>query len=209
MKLTSGIYMENGYIVGDEETGVAVIIDPGDEAGDFLRIVEEEKWTVEKIINTHGHIDHIGGVAKIQSKLNLPFYIHKGDELYVKNATILSGMMGVKRVIPPKIDGNLEDGEVIQIGNLQAKVIHTPGHTPGGVCFYFEKEKILFSGDTLFQGSIGRTDLPGGNYRQLLESIHKKLLVLPDETRVYSGHGEETTIELEKQYNPFLFQARF
>jgi len=204
IKLTTGIYMENGYIVGDEETGVAVLIDPGDEAINFLKVIEEEKWRVEKIINTHGHIDHIGGVAEIQAKLHLPFFIHRADEFYVKNATILSGMMGVKRVTPPQIHGYLEDGQLIQVGNLKASIIHTPGHTPGGVCFYFEKEHILFSGDTLFQGSIGRTDLPGGNYHQLLKSIHQKLFVLPEETKVYSGHGEETTIGLEKRYNPFL-----
>lgn len=202
--VTAGIYQENCFLVADEGTREGVVIDPGDDAPDILAAVQQHNLRITKIINTHGHVDHIGAAHEIKKALGVPFYIHKGDEQLVAWAKPLMAAFLFRAVTAPKIDGYLNEGDVVETGSHKARVLYTPGHTQGGVCFYFEPEKAVFVGDTLFQGSIGRTDLPGGNTEQLLNSIRTKLLVLPDDTICYCGHGEETTIGDEKRYNPFL-----
>ncbi|MGH8103691.1 MAG: MBL fold metallo-hydrolase [bacterium] len=204
LRLVTGIYQENCFIVADENSRHGIIIDPGDEADRILAAVKEHNLRITKIVNTHGHVDHIGAVDEIKKALGVPFFIHRADEKLVAWAKPLVAGLMYKLVNAPKIDGFLKESDTVEVGSHTARVIHTPGHTQGGVCLYFEPENAIFVGDTLFQGSIGRTDLPGGNTEQLLTAIKTKLLVIPDDTVCYCGHGEETTIGDEKRFNPFL-----
>jgi len=198
-----GSFAANCYLVSCQETKEAVLIDPGAEAKKILQIVKEAGVTVKYVLNTHGHIDHMGADAEVSQALGAPLYIHEGDKALIENPRDdLAAYQGVAK--PAKADGFLRDGEIISFGKAQLKVLATPGHSPGSVCFYNEKEKVLFSGDTLFAGSIGRTDFPGGSFPQIISSIKEKLLVLPEDTVVLPGHGPATTIAAEKQYNPFL-----
>ena len=196
-----GALQENTVIVIDDETKEAVIIDPGAEGDRILKEIEGFKPVA--IINTHGHRDHVGQVGYLKEKLNIPFYMNKKDEFLINNDVFLGfgDMIGAYKC--PKPDFDLKEGDVIKFGNTELKVIETPGHTPGGVCLYDEKNKILIAGDTLFKGSVGRTDLPGGNTQELMNSL-KKLMELPEETVVICGHGENTTIGNEKKSNPYI-----
>ena len=192
----------NTYALIDEKTKKAALIDVG---GDIEKIVEPlkaEGITVEFILNTHGHFDHIFGEKKAQELYNLPVYIHKNDKPLLEHLKEQIMMWGMPEVQPPNVDKELEDGDIIELGELKIKVLHTPGHTPGGVGYLCEN--TLFSGDSLFYHSIGRTDLPLGNYKDLVNSVKKKFLTLPDDTRVLTGHEMETTIGEEKKYNEFL-----
>lgn len=197
-----GPLQENSYVVACEETKEAVIIDPGAEAERIYRVVTFHGFTLKYIMNTHGHVDHIGGVADIIEKTGVPFMMHKDDMFLLEgiNNDPIQAFLQVK--MPPPPDKFFSDGDRIVVGNLEFQVIHTPGHTPGSVCFL--TDNILLSGDTLFANSIGRADLPGGNHKQLLTSIREKLLILDDNIRVYSGHGPVTTIGNERQFNPFF-----
>ncbi len=201
-QLEVGPFMENTYIVGDEETKKGIVIDPGDEADRILATIDRHGLDVDRIYNTHAHIDHIGAVQRIREAKGAKFYVHETEAAFVEGYEQQCRFFGVSFGPAPKVDGFIQEGEEIKVGSLTAKVLLTPGHSPGGLCFLFDG--VVFVGDTLFMGSIGRTDLPGGSYETLISNIKNKLLVLPPETRVYSGHGPATTIEREAHSNPFL-----
>jgi glyoxylase-like metal-dependent hydrolase (beta-lactamase superfamily II) len=198
--------MENSYLIYDDESKEGVFMDPGGSAEDLIQGATDGGVIVTRIVNTHGHIDHIGAVQALRNHFRVPFFIHPLDAGMVENATDSARRLGlpVYNLEVPAIDGHINEGDRVAVGRFAGRVIETPGHTPGGICVSFDSERILFSGDTLFQGSIGRTDFPGGDYDALINSIREKLWVLPDETIVYSGHGEPTTIGTEKRYNRFV-----
>lgn len=193
-----------GYLVVDEGTGYAVMIDaPKDISIEVMRMVNENDWEVLCLINTHGHWDHIADNSEIVSRTAAKIAIHEKDAPLLENPKMFMFDLPFK-IEGIKPDILLNDGDIIEVGNLRFKVLHTPGHTPGGICLYMEKEKVLFSGDTLFSGTIGRTDLPGGSFEQLVNSIQEKLFKLNDSVIVYPGHGPSTSIGREKKCNPFL-----
>ncbi len=196
-----GALQENTVILVDDDTKEAVIIDPGAE-GERIK-AELEGYKPVAIINTHGHLDHVGQVGYLKEIFDIPFYLNEKD-IFLTNNDIFPGFAEMVGAVPcPEPDFNLKEGDTIKFGNTELKVIETPGHTPGGVCFYDQKNKILVAGDTLFQGSVGRTDLPGGNPEQLKQSL-QKLMKLPEETTVICGHGPNTTIGNEKISNPYI-----
>lgn len=202
--LTVGLFQENCYLAGDDRTGQGVIIDPGDEASRIIEAAEMTGWKFKMIINTHAHIDHVMAVFDIKKRLNVPFYLHQADEVLLANLPKQAAMFGLSVEDIPTVDAYLADGGKINAGGVEFSVIHTPGHTFGGVSLYVESEKVIFAGDTLFNGSIGRTDLYGGDFETLIHSIRSRLFVLPDEVVVYPGHGPVTAIGYEKRYNPFF-----
>jgi glyoxylase-like metal-dependent hydrolase (beta-lactamase superfamily II) len=199
--LTVGPLAENCIIYS--KNGKCIIFDPGDEGKKIEDFIVQNSLQPLYIINTHGHFDHIGAVKYLQEVFDLPFYIHKDDEKLI-SSSVESLLFGLIRVEMPKKISYLKDREAIKFEDEEFLVIHTPGHTKGSVCFYNGKGNILISGDTLFNNSIGRTDLPGGGFNSLIDSIRNKLFTLPDNTIVYPGHGIETNIGFEKAYNPFL-----
>ncbi len=201
-------FMENGYVVSCEETREAVLIDPGDQVDRLLAEIRREQLVVRAILLTHAHLDHITGVKPAKAELNVPVWLHK-DDLFLYDAVVEQGQMfGFQVERQPPVDHFYEIGVPFQFGSLQAEVLHTPGHCPGGVCLAIGRqdapERELFVGDTLFAGSIGRTDLPGGNTNTLLMSIERVLFAFPDDAIVRSGHGPDTTIGRERSTNPFL-----
>ena len=201
-RLVVSPFETNCYIAADESTREALIIDPGDEAHLISDAIYGCDVTVIGIVNTHGHADHIGSNAALKGEFDCPIMIHRLDAPMLTDPQAnLSASLGPGLVSCPP-DRLLAEGDEIAVGGLMLKVIHTPGHTPGGICLY--GEGVLFSGDTLFMDGIGRTDFPGGSQRQLMDSIRTKLLVLPEETIVYPGHGPNTTIGREKHQNPWL-----
>lgn len=200
-KLVVGPFGSNCYIVGSESAKEGMIIDPGDEAEVILARVKDSGLEIRSIILTHGHIDHIGALKEVKEATGAEVAVH-ADEAESLRKQPLSKMFGLAYPTPPAPDRLLQDGDSIDIGDLHFLVLHTPGHSPGGICLL--GEGILFSGDTLFNFGIGRTDLPGGNYSQLMDSIHTRLMTLADDTIVYPGHGPETTISAERRGNPFL-----
>ncbi len=196
-----GPLQENTVIVADDKTKEAVIIDPGAEGERILSKLEGLKPVA--IINTHGHLDHVGQVGFLKEKLNIPFYLNKKDEFLINN-DIFPGFASMIGAYPcPTPDFDLKEGDEIPFGNRRFIVIETPGHTPGGVCFYDPENKLLIAGDTLFKRGVGRTDLPGGDAETLKKSL-EKLMELPEDTVVVSGHGDTTTIGEEKYHNPFI-----
>jgi hydroxyacylglutathione hydrolase len=194
---------ENCYIVGCEETREVAIIDPGGNAPGIIKLLQEEDLKAIYIINTHGHIDHIGGNRGVKEATGAQILIHEQDaQMLINTASNLSSLMGAKVTSPPA-DRLIKDGDIIKIGNtVELLVIHTPGHSPGGVCL--KAGEVIFVGDTLFQGSIGRTDFPGGSYKQLIQMINERLLCYDDTLIAYPGHGPATTIGFERKNNPFL-----
>lgn len=201
-ELAVGPIMANCYIIGCEDTKEAVVIDPGDEADRILMSLAQSALKVSYIINTHGHFDHVGANKKMKQATSAPLLIHADDAIMLSRLSIDAGMFGLRAENSPEPDQTIKHGDTIKFGNISLEVIHTPGHSPGGVSL-FDGEHV-FVGDTLFLGSIGRTDLPGGDYDTLISSIKNKLLVLGDNIRVFTGHGPETTIGREKKSNPFL-----
>lgn len=192
----------NCYIVGCEKTREAAVIDPGAEGKRILKKLEALGLTVKCIILTHGHVDHIGALAEVRAATGAPVLIHTDDAEMLTNAQRnLSAFVGPQIKLKPA-DRLLQEGDVIDVGAEKLEVIHTPGHTRGGICL--KCGSYLITGDTLFAGSVGRSDFPGGSHSQLISSIKKRLLGFPSETRVFPGHGPESTIGEEKQYNPFL-----
>jgi hydroxyacylglutathione hydrolase len=205
---TAGPFQQNGFVVACETTKDAVIIDPGDGVGSLLAFADRESLAIRHILLTHAHIDHVTGVAEAKRALGVPVYLHR-DDLFLYERVVQHGQMFGVRVEPqPPIDVFYTPGQTIAFGELQAAVHHTPGHCPGGVCLAIgrtgEAPKELFVGDTLFAGSIGRTDLPGGDYGTLLDSIRTLVETLPEETAVYPGHMGTTTLGAERATNPFL-----
>jgi hydroxyacylglutathione hydrolase len=194
----------NCTILGDELTHEAVVVDPGDNLPEILSRLQKHGLTLRQIIVTHAHIDHVGGAALLKKVTGAPVFLNKHDLELLGAMEMQAGWLGVPtpEVAPP--DASADDRTKIGLAALPAEVIHTPGHTPGSICLLFPGQNLLLAGDTLFAGSIGRTDLPGGDGRQILRSLRERLLVLPDPTRVLPGHGPETTIGEERQSNPFL-----
>ncbi len=199
--LTNGAFAENCHLVADPDSGEAAIVDPGEEAQLFRARLAHEGWTPRAIWLTHAHVDHVAGVAALRD-LRLPVWLHPADRGLYDGYPAQARLFGLDPAAPPPPDRELADGASVSVGACVFRVIHTPGHTPGGVCLV--GHGVAFVGDTLFAGSIGRTDLPGGDLTALLASVHEKLFALPDETVVYSGHGPATTIGAEKRDNPFV-----
>ena len=200
--LTNGAFAENCYLVADPASGEAVIVDPGEEAHLFLKRLRFESWTLRAIWLTHAHLDHVAGVAEVKAATGAPVHLHSLDRELYDAVPVQARMFGLAAQAPPPPDADLAEGQTITVGACAFGVLHTPGHTPGHVTF--AGHGLALVGDVLFAGSIGRTDLPGGDSETLLRSIHEKLFPLPDETVVYSGHGPETTIGEEKRSNPFV-----
>jgi len=200
-KLEVGPFATNCFIVGSESTKEGMIIDPADNAQLILRNVEDLSLDIKLIVLTHGHLDHIGALKEIKEKTGAEVAVHSADANLLQDHT-LGQLFGLSYPIPPPPDRLLEDGDSVDVGDLHFKVLSTPGHTPGGICLF--GHGVVFSGDALFNFSIGRTDFPGGDYDQLINSIKSKLTVLPDDTVVYTGHGPDSTIGAERQGNPFL-----
>ncbi|MGI9102448.1 MAG: MBL fold metallo-hydrolase [Terriglobales bacterium] len=194
----------NCSIVGDEGTREAMVIDPGDEIEDILHIVEQHGLTVKQIVVTHAHIDHVGGAMKLKQRTCAPILLNQNDADLLKMVDTQAAWVGMKPPGKVSIDQTLADAEQLKVGTMAARVMHTPGHTEGSICLYFPAERKLIAGDTLFAGSIGRTDLPGGSTKKIMESLHTRVLALPDETIVVPGHGPLTTIGEERESNPFL-----
>lgn len=201
-ELVVGPIMANCYILGCEDTNEAAVIDPGDEANKILLALADASLKVVALVNTHGHIDHAGGNKKMKEATNAPVIIHSADAPMLGELASSGAAWGLSVENSPPPDRMVEDGDEITFGNITLKVIHTPGHSPGGISLYTDGN--VFVGDTLFQGSIGRTDLGGGDYGTLISSVKNKLFTLGDDVKVYSGHGPATTIGREKQYNPFF-----
>ncbi len=198
-----GPLQANCFVIGCETSRQAAVIDPGGDAGHILSVLKQDDLNLSAIINTHGHFDHVGANLALKNATGAQLMIHKLDAPMLAHAPQAAAAWGLRADSSPEPDRLLEDGDTIECGELQLKVIHTPGHSAGGCCFHIASEKALFVGDTLFAGSIGRTDLPGGDYDTLIRSIQTKLFILPEDTKVYNGHMELTTIGEEKRYNPF------
>jgi hydroxyacylglutathione hydrolase len=194
----------NCSILGDEQAGEAIVIDPGDEIGRIHRRLGELGLKLKQILVTHAHIDHVGGALKLKRLTGAPILFNQGDLPQLKIMEMQAGWLGIPTPETAPPDEPMADGIVVGLASCPAQVIHTPGHTQGSVCLHFAPLKLLVAGDTLFAGSIGRTDLPGGNYGQIIDSIQSRLLPLPDETKVLPGHGPDTTIGAERINNPFL-----
>ena len=194
----------NCSILGDETSREAIVVDPGDDIPRILALLAKHNLTVKQIVITHAHIDHIAGAHRLKQLTGAPILYNQLDLPLVQMMDIQAGWLGIPTPKVSAPDDNLRDGQTISIIGLTGSVIHTPGHTQGSSCLYLPDQTLLIAGDTLFAGSVGRTDLPGGNTQQLLNSIHDRLLVLPDEVTVVPGHGPNTTIGEERDSNPFL-----
>lgn len=199
-----GVLQCNCTILGDETSREAIVIDPGDEMPRILAALARHRLTVKQIVVTHAHIDHIAGAAQLKQITGAPILYNQADLPLVAMMDVQAGWLGmdVPEVAPP--DDNLTHGKAIRVQGIAAEALHTPGHTEGSTCLYVADAGLLLAGDTLFAGTVGRTDLPGGNARALVRSIHEHLLVLPDTTVVIAGHGAATTIGSERDLNPFL-----
>jgi glyoxylase-like metal-dependent hydrolase (beta-lactamase superfamily II) len=202
--IVNGPFQENCFLVWDEQKKTGIIVDPGDEAARIARTASFLELEVTGIFNTHGHLDHAGGVAELKRELEIPFALHPADAFMLETMPDQARMFGLPPMEVPTVDRELAADDTFQVGDHEGKVLHTPGHTPGGVCFLFAEEQIVVVGDTLFAGSIGRTDLPGGSFQQLMESIKTQLMTLDDSFEVLCGHGPPTTIGTERKYNPFV-----
>lgn len=200
--LTNGPFAENCYLVADPERAEAVCVDPGDESDLFLARLQTERWTLRAVWLTHAHLDHVTGVAAVKDATGVPVYLHPADRALYDATPQQALMFGLTAEAPPAPDADLADGQTLTVGGCAFTVLHTPGHSAGGVTF--AGHGVAFVGDALFAGSVGRTDLPGADTRTLLQSIRNRIFALPNETIVYSGHGPATTIAEEKRSNPFV-----
>jgi hydroxyacylglutathione hydrolase len=194
----------NCSIIGDEASREAMVIDPGDDINDVLAIIRKHNLQVKQIVVTHAHIDHVGGAMKLRAATGAPILLNQNDYVLLKMLDMQAAWIGVPSPGKVEIDRTVRTGDTVSAGSHTAQILHTPGHTEGSICLYFEPEKKLIAGDTLFAGSIGRTDLPGGSMEKIMRSLHNTVLGLPDETIVIPGHGPMTTIAEERKSNPFL-----
>jgi hydroxyacylglutathione hydrolase len=194
----------NCSIIGDETTREAMVIDPGDDIEDVLALIGKHNLQVKQIVITHAHIDHVGGAMKLRAATGAPILLNQNDYALLQMLDVQAGWIGVATPGEVKIDQSVSTGDTVKAGAHAASILHTPGHTEGSVCLYFPAEKLLIAGDTLFAGSIGRTDLPGGSMQKIMQSLHGTVLTLPDDTVVVPGHGPSTTIGEERESNPFL-----
>jgi hydroxyacylglutathione hydrolase len=214
--LPVGMLRCNCSILGDPETREALVLDPGDEVDRILEVLARHRLRVRAIVSTHAHIDHVGGLRKLHDVTGAPILMHPDDMDLYRHLDVQAAVVGIPMPEVARIDQALREGDTLRWGRFAANVLHTPGHTPGSISLYVPDSgtgdapgaPLVLAGDTLFAGSIGRTDLWGGSFERLLHSIHSKLMVLPDETVVYPGHGETTTIGAERADNPFLDQRR-
>jgi len=194
----------NCSIIGGETTREAMVIDPGDDIGNVLALIQKHNLQVKRIVITHAHIDHVGGAMKLRAATGAPILLNHNDYTLLKMLDLQAAWIGMESPGKVEIDHSLGESDKVEAGALLANVMHTPGHTEGSICLYFPAQKKLIAGDTLFAGSIGRTDLPGGSFDKIISSLQEKLLTLPDETVVVPGHGPLTTIGAERDSNPFL-----
>jgi hydroxyacylglutathione hydrolase len=199
-----GMLQCNCSIFGDEHTREAVVVDPGDEIGRIQSVLDRHGLRVTAIIITHAHIDHIGGAAKLKAATGAPVWMNAADQDLYQHLDTQAAWLGMQTPEKTTVDVAARDGDTVPLGNGDFHILHTPGHTPGSLSLWIPMENKLVAGDTLFRDSIGRTDLPGGDSRQIIRSIHEKLLPLPEGTVVIPGHGPQTTIGREKELNPFL-----
>ena len=194
----------NCSVIGDPTTHEAIVIDPGDDVDRVTGALEKHNLTLKQIVVTHAHIDHVGGAMKLKKLTGAPILLNQNDASLLKMLDMQAAWVGMKSPGAVTIDSSLNSGDRVTVGSISGNVIHTPGHTEGSVCIYFPAQEKLIAGDTLFAGSIGRTDLPGGSFDKIMRSLHREVLALPDETLVVPGHGELTTIGEERATNPFL-----
>jgi hydroxyacylglutathione hydrolase len=197
----------NCSIIGDETTHEGMVIDPGDDIEDVLDLIEKHTLKIKQIVITHAHIDHVGGAMKLRAATGAPILLNQNDYALLKMLDVQAAWIGMKDPGKVAIDHSLGQSDKVQAGSLTADVIHTPGHTEGSICLYFPLESKLVAGDTLFAGSIGRTDLPGGSMEKIIRSLREKVMALPDDTLVVPGHGPLTTIGEERESNPFLVKG--
>lgn len=201
--MTLGMVATNCYLIINKENKEALLVDPADNALRISNVIEGNGCTLKAILLTHGHFDHIMALNDLKKRYNVPVYAHEEEEDVLKQSSLnMSGMIG--QIYTTQADIYVKDGEHLKLAGLDIIVLHTPGHTKGGVCYYLPEEKVLMSGDTLFHCSIGRTDFPTGSMSQLVRSVKEQLFVLPDDVQVYPGHDSVTSIGYEKQYNPFF-----
>ena len=200
--ITVGPLGVNCYLIGCEKTNAGAVIDPGDDAPIILNAIKQNNLHIKYILLTHGHVDHLAQLARIKTETNAQFLMHQEDAFLLKGLFAQALMFGLPNPGNPKPDRFVTDSEEIVLGKLKIKVLHTPGHSPGSITFHVEDK--LFVGDLIFAGSIGRTDLPKGDYQTLIRSVETKIFTLPDETVIYPGHGPETTVGQEKATNPFF-----
>ncbi|MGH9511830.1 MAG: MBL fold metallo-hydrolase [Terriglobales bacterium] len=196
----------NCSIIGDEVSHEAMVIDPGDDVEDVLEIVRKHNLKVRQIVITHAHIDHVGGAMKLRAATGAPILLNQNDHALLKLLDLQAVWIGMASPGEVEVDQSIGPADTVKAGSLSAEVRLTPGHTEGSICLYFAPQKKLIAGDTLFAGSIGRTDLPGGSFDKIINSIHEKVLALPDETVIVPGHGPLTTIGEERENNPFLIK---
>jgi hydroxyacylglutathione hydrolase len=194
----------NCSIIGDETTHEAMVIDPGDDIADILALVSKHNLQVKQIVITHAHIDHVGGAMKLRAATGASILLNQNDSALLKMLDMQAAWIGMPAPGKVEIDQSIGESDKVQAGQLVGQVLHTPGHSEGSICLYFADEKKLIAGDTLFAGSIGRTDLPGGSFDKIIRSLHEKVLALPDDTVVVPGHGPLTSIGEERENNPFL-----
>jgi len=197
----------NCSIIGDESSREAMVIDPGDDIEDILTVIRARGLQIKQIVITHAHIDHVGGAMKLRAATGAPILLNQNDYALLKMLDVQATWLGMATPGKVEIDRSIAAGDTVSAGAHTASVLHTPGHTEGSICLYFAPEKKLIAGDTLFAGSIGRTDLPGGSTQKIMRSLHETVLALPDETVVVPGHGSLTTIGEERQSNPFLVRG--
>jgi hydroxyacylglutathione hydrolase len=199
----------NCSVIGDEKSREAMVVDPGDDISDVLAVVAKHGLKVKRIYITHAHIDHIGGAMKLKAATGAPITMHAADEMQLPILDMQAQWIGMNTPGKVTIDEHAKDAHSYRVGEIESRVLHTPGHTEGSSCLYFPAEARLIAGDTLFAGSIGRTDLPGGNFDKIMRTLHTTLMELPEDTLVIPGHGAETTIGAERETNPFITDKRY
>ena len=202
--LPVGVLGCNCSILGDPVTREAIVVDPGDDIAEIVAILDRHKLKVKTIAITHAHIDHVGGAQKLRALTGAPVYMNENDSFLAEHLSMQAAWLGMETPENPGIDTPAHEGDILRAGAIEAHVLHTPGHTPGSISLFLPAQQKLIAGDTLFQGSVGRTDLPGGDFSQIAASIRGKLYTLPEATIVYPGHGAPTTIAAEKRSNPFV-----